>query len=115
MDSKKVIEKLIKIAEKQQHMIEKLAQAAGLAPQAKSVPMDITHDVQNLLNGMTNCPGCTANQVTVNDQGQVSGDILVPVGVKPDGVLRMVGQGLMGKTFGNYKVSNVSNLHLSHG
>lgn len=32
MDSKKVIEKLIKIAEKQQKIIEKLAQQAGLPP-----------------------------------------------------------------------------------
>lgn len=46
MDSKKVIEKLVKIAETQQKVIQKLAQQAGLQPPPTALrPATPTHNV----------------------------------------------------------------------
>lgn len=52
MDSKKVIEKLVKIAENQQKIINKLAQQAGLMPGGDQLAGSGTNDVSAEVSGI---------------------------------------------------------------
>lgn len=119
MDSKKVIEKLVKIAENQQKIINKLAQAAGLAPGGGGAqPMggasdswvDIGPHVAQMLARMPQAKGVGVQSAQAGQQsGAVDGKLKVHMNMlgdpKLDAVMKQLSAGLAGQTVGGVKLS----------
>lgn len=98
MDSKKVIEKLIRIAENQQKIITKLAQQAGVAPQQPIGWQDVTHSVAQILATL---PGGKAARVASAQVGSENAEVRLNVRDLTSNVDQQLRSALAGKTVQN--------------
>ena len=119
MDQKKVIEKLVKIAENQQKIINKLAQQTGLAPGGGDAqPMggatdswvDITAQVASILAKNPAAKGVGVQAAKAGSQsGAVDGRLKVHMNMlgdpKLDAVMKQLSQQLAGQNVGGVKLS----------
>jgi chorismate synthase len=114
MDSKKVIEKLIKIAENQQKIINKLAQQAQPMGGASSSWEDVTADLSNRLRSIPEAKGYSIGSAQVGGQtGSFHAELHVPSTDKMFGTVtqklrdQLAGQTIKTNRGQSVKVTNV--------
>lgn len=90
MNTKKIIQKLVALAEKQQKIITKLAQAMP-APLGEAAQATIKNTVQALVP-----PGVTVTEATIHQNGGVNIKLQVPAGT-PGNMSQHIKPGLVGK------------------